>query len=124
MTELQPIKLMDSDPNGFDLLFLKFADAAIPVFKETKNKDFIMYGEENNYPEYLTTLFNKSAKHNAIINGKAFYIFGQGFANGDFICNRLGESLNDVVKKAVLDVLLYGGFRFEVVYNAMGRVCE
>lgn len=111
-------------PTDFDLMFLKFADAKIPVFKESKSKDFILYGEENNYPEYLTELFNKSAKHNAIVNGKAFYIFGQGFINGDFTVNRLGESLNDVVKKATLDIPLFGGLRFEVVYNALGKICE
>lgn len=107
-----------------NIIVLKFADAAIPVFKENRNKDFINYGEDNNYPEYLSYLFNKSAKHNAIINGKSFYIFGRGFANGDFVCNRLNESLNDVVKKCVLDVELYGGFRIEIVYNALGKICE
>jgi hypothetical protein len=109
---------------GNDFIILKFADAAVPIFKEQKNKDYIAYGEDNCYPEYLTYLFNKSAKHNAIVSGKSHYTFGQGFANGDFTVNRLGESLNDVVKKAVLDVVLYGGLRFEVVYNALGKVCE
>jgi hypothetical protein len=122
MQAIQPIQPI-ADSHG-DILFLKFADSAVPVFKETRNKDYISYGEDNAYPQYLTYLFNKSSLHNAILNGKAFYIFGQGFANGDFICNRLGESLNDVVKKATIDVPIYGGFRFEVVYNAMGKICE
>src|SRR5438045_466269 len=100
-----------------DIIVLKFADAKIPIFKESRNKDYIRYGDKNNYPEYLTYLFNKSAKHNAILTGKAFYVFGNGYANGNFIVNRLGESLNDISKKAILDVEVYGGFRFEIIYN-------
>lgn len=111
----------ESDP---DIIVLKFADAKIPVFKETKSKDYIKYGEKNNYPEYLTYLFNKSAKHNAILTGKAFYVFGSGYDNGNFIINRLGETLNQISKKAILDIEVYGGFRLEVVYNALGQGAE
>lgn len=125
MAELQVINPMqDNTGSGVDFMVLKFADAAIPTFKEAKHKDIVLYGEDNNYPDYLTYLFNKSAKHNAIVNGKSFYIFGRGFSNGDFVCNRLNEGLNDVIKKCVLDVELYGGFRLELVYNALGKICE
>jgi len=37
-----------------DFIILKFADSAVPVFKEQKNKDYIAYGEDNMYPDYLT----------------------------------------------------------------------
>jgi hypothetical protein len=112
---------MDNTP---DIIVLKFADSKIPVFKETRNKDYIKYGEKNNYPEYLTYLFNKSAKHNAILTGKANYIFGKGFENGDIKINRLGETANDIAKKAILDIEIYGGFRFEVIWNRMQKIGE
>lgn len=107
-----------------EIIFLNFSDAKIPVFKETRNKDYVKYGDDNRYPEYLTYLFNKSGKHGAIITGKADYIFGEGFENGDFIVNRLNESLNDISKKAILDVEIYGGFRLEIIWNAGRRVKE
>lgn len=107
-----------------EFIVLKFADSKIPVFKEKKNKDYIEYGENNLYPDYLTYLFNKSAKHGAIVSGKAFYIFGEGYENGDVIVNRLGDSLNDISKKAILDVEIYGGFRLEIIWNAIGKVKE
>jgi hypothetical protein len=117
-------------PNGIvkntgpNVLFLEFADSTVPIFKETRNKDYIKYGSENNYPEYLTHLFNKSAKHNAIVTGKAKYIFGKGYENGNVIVNRLNESLNDVIKKADLDIEIYGGFRLEVIWSRAGKVSE
>lgn len=116
-----PVKVAESTP---DFIVLKFSDSKIPVFKETRNKDYIKYGDDNNYPEYLTYLFNKSAKHGAIIGGKAFYIFGEGYENGDVVVNRLGDSLNDISKKAILDIEIYGGFRLEIIWNAMRKVSE
>jgi len=107
-----------------ELLVLKFADSRVPRFKEERNKDYIKYGEKNDYPQYLTYLFNKSSKHNAIVTGKADYIFGGGFENGDFIVNRLEESLNDIAKKCILDREIFGGWYVELIYNQRGQVCE
>jgi DNA-binding MarR family transcriptional regulator len=116
-----PVKVAESTP---EFIVLKFADSKIPVFKESRNKDYIKYGIDNAYPDYLTYLFNKSAKHGAIVAGKAFYIFGEGYANGDIIVNRLGKTLNDISKKAILDIEIYGGFRLEIIWNAAGKVKE
>jgi DNA-binding Lrp family transcriptional regulator len=113
--------VVDTTP---EFLVLKFADSRIPVFKESRNKDYIKYGDDNLYPDYLTYLFNKSAKHGAIIGGKAFYIFGEGYENGDIIVNRLGETLNDIAKKSILDIEIYGGYRWEIIWNAARKVAE
>lgn len=110
--------------NSPDIIVLKFADSRVPTFKESRNKDYIKYGDDNRYPEYLTYLYNKSAKHNAILTGKALYIFGDGYENGDVKVNRLGDTLNDISKKAILDIEIYGGFRLEIIWNAARRVSE
>ena len=114
----------DTQHTADNVIVLRFADAKVPEFKEVNSREYILYGEDNTYPDYLTYLFNKSAKHNAIISGKAFYVFGNGFPNGDFTINRLGESLNDISRKCALDVELYGGYRLEVVYNGYGIITE
>jgi DNA-binding Lrp family transcriptional regulator len=114
----------DNSSASPELLVLKFADSRVPIFKEERNKDYIKYGEKNDYPDYLTYLFNKSSKNNAIITGKADYIFGGGFENGNFIVNQLEESLNDVAAKCILDVEIFGGFYLEVIYNYKGQICE
>lgn len=116
-----PAQVENSTP---EFIVLKFADSKIPTFKESRNKDYIKYGDDNLYPDYLTYLFNKSAKHGAIISGKAFYIFGEGYENGEVIVNRLGETLNDVSKKCILDIEIYAGFRLEIIWNAARKVQE
>ena len=127
MAKEEIVKFVDvpkEDTSGPDIIVLKFADSKIPVFKETRNKDYIKYGEDNLYPEYLNFLFNKSAKHNAIIIGKANYVFGKGYENGGVIINRLNESVNDIAKKCILDITIHGGFKVEVVWNMAGKVAE
>jgi DNA-binding Lrp family transcriptional regulator len=110
--------------NQTDIIVLKFADSKVPLFKERRDKDYILCGDDNLYPEYLTYLFNKSAKHNAILNSKAHYVFGEGYENGDTPINRIGETLNDIIRKAALDVEIYGGFRLEVIWDRAHRVSE
>lgn len=124
MAEALPITQEIEEAGGPDIIVLKFADSEIPVFKESKNKDYIKYGNDNAYPEYLTYLFDKSGKHGAILGGKADYIFGEGYVNGDTVINRLGESLNDVAKKIILDDEMYGGFKLEIIWNRIGKISE
>jgi len=117
--------------NTTGFLFLKFEDSPIPVFKETRNQDWIQFGETDDYPDYLTKLSNRSAKHNAIINGKVTYIFGNGFQS-DLpkvkgwldCCNGAKEGINDISKKAIRDIEVYGGFYWQIIPNAVGGIAE
>lgn len=115
------MEIQEKDPLPY-IAVIKFADVEIPCFKEVKGKDYIQYGDDNMYPQYLTRLFNKSAKHNAILVGKAKYIFGGGFSNGDAKINRLGESLNDISPRLILDECIYGGWYVEIVWNRFGKI--
>jgi hypothetical protein len=118
--------------NDNNTIVIKFADSKVPVFKEVSGKDVIYYGEDNAYPQYLIYLYNKSSKHNAIINGKSNYIFGKGLKiendpRGQYIlasCNSFGESLNEVSLKAILDIEIFGGYRLKVIYDNGGKVTE
>src|SRR5690554_3021938 len=54
-----------------------------PIFKEQRGKDWIQYGIDkpyvNQYPKFLIDLYNRSAKHNAIVTAKAEYVTANGF---------------------------------------------
>ena len=108
---------------------ITFSNDKVPVFKEVRNKDYINYGEDNNYPNFLVTLFNRSAKHNAILTAKQLYIAGQGLAfNAEglptdkivstqaFIDNANPyESLHSVSSKMALDIELFGGCYIHII---------
>lgn len=104
-----------------NIMFLGFADNKVPEFKEVNSKDWILFGEDNKFPDHLLYLYNKSSNHNAIINGKVTYIFGKGFEGGNVPVNPAGETFNKVYKKMLQDVELFGGGRVEVVWKMGGK---
>lgn len=110
-------------------IVLNFSNDKVPEFLEVRGKDWIKYGENNDYPNYLVTLFNRSAKHNAIVTSKQLYICGQGVqfnAEGlppEKIASTQAfiqspnpyEDLNELNHKMVLDMELFGGFYLHIV---------
>ena len=114
-----------------DLRVLTFAEARQPEFKEKKGIDggYIKYGENNDYPEYIVDLYNKSSKHSAIIKSKVHYITGNGWSGEAdaqaFIdyANRV-ESLDDLTRKVSLDIEIFGGAYMEVIWDLSGNLAE
>ena len=100
--------------------FIKFADVKVPVMKEMPNKGWVMFGEDNKFPNMLLTMFNKSSKHNGIVLGKVNYIVGKGF---DVVAPANPyENCNEILKKLCLDIEVFGGCYVEVQYNELGKI--
>lgn len=110
------------------LQVIKLSNHKVPEFKEVKGVEWVSYGEKNDYPEYLLQLFNRSAKHNAIVTGKAHYIKGAGFVaeksgNPDVDAKVLAalkninsdESADDLLYKEVTDNEIFSGYYIDVI---------
>ena len=109
-------------------IFINFENHKIPEFKEVKNKEWVYFGEDNMYADYLIELYLRSAKHNAIVNGKCNYIMGGGLvvddktanvtqkAIGDKFLKMLSGSLPEIIK----DFELFNSISIEVIYNKAG----
>lgn len=123
--------------NGMDIMVMKFADSKIPSFVEVNNKEYILCGEKNDYPEYLIHQYNKCGKHRAIINGKVKYIIGDGLQGGVWAVsedggqkreaetvNDCGETMTDVLAKSVKDIEIHGGFRWFITVDKAGRITD
>lgn len=112
-----------------DLRVLTFAEARQPEFKEKRGEGYIQYGDRNDYPNYLVDLFNKSAKHNAIVKSKVHYITANGWKGSEeaetFIqkVNRM-ESLDDLTRKVSLDAELFGGYYLEIIWSVTKQLSE
>lgn len=110
----------------------------VPVFEKDKNKDWVNYGEDNCYPQYLVDLFNRSAKHNAILTAKQKYTYGRGLKIKEGLVTEQAikaqqflvrpnnfETLSDIFNKAVLDKRLYGGYALQIVWSKLsGKVAQ
>ena len=114
-----------------NLIAVGFTNDKVPAFLEVRGKNWVKYGETNDYPQYLVALFNRSAKHNAIVTYKQLYVKGQGWVFNPegmdgaeqislraFIDNpNPYETLEDLLAKTALDVELFNGFYFKVVQS-------
>lgn len=114
-----------------ELMVLSFQEARQPEYKEKKGEGggYIEFGHKNDYPNYLVDLFNKSAKHNAIVKGKVNYIVGNGFKikegadpiGEQFITQPNSyESLTEILRKVSTDIELFGGGYIEVIWSQSG----
>jgi hypothetical protein len=108
--------------NNYKHIVLQFDTAQKPKFEEKKGKGYVEFGAENDYPEYLLSLYNESPKHGAIVKGKSTWIYGKGFeqagqANGS-------ESWNEILRKCIVDDELYRGYYLQVIWNRSKQVSE
>jgi len=111
-------------------MVLSFQEAKQPEYKEKKGEGggYIEFGYRNDYPNYLVELYNKSAKHNAIIKGKVNYITGNGFKpeSPDPIAEQFieqpnqYESLGEILRKVSTDIELFGGAYLEIIWSISG----
>lgn len=117
-------------------MWIGFHSNDIPQFIEKKNSDWVLFGKDNNYPQMLVDIYDKSAIHNAIITGKCHYIAGEGLrvdkekvsnvedlAKVQSMIKRANEDegLEDVIKKATLDLELFNIIALEVIWKPNGR---
>ena len=103
----------------------------VPIFDERNGQDYVSYGIENDYPYYLLNLYRRSAKHNAIINGKTGFIIGKGwtsenpnaasFIDSPTFPNRY-DSLDDLTQKTTLDLEVFNGMALYVTWAKNGTI--
>ena len=91
-------------------------------------KDYVQWGKDNQYPEYLYGLFNDVSSLKTIIEGTADYVCGndvtcniKGF---DVEVNTKGDTMRELVRLLARDYLIYGGFAIQVIRNKVGDVRE
>ena len=127
---------MDKLRQKYNIISLNFADAKPPTIKEERNKEYICFGTErdyrNNYPQYLLDLYNRSAKHRALVDGKVDFINGRGWSVDQsanvtnqamaqaklFIASpNPDETLNKLSRQINFDDVLYGGYYLELIWS-------
>jgi len=125
-----------SDSVGSNLHFIPFNNRKIPKFLEVKNKDWISYGEKNDYPYYLLDLYKRSETNSSIINDKVNYIAGGGWTYDKRGVVTVGQravaeklidqpfadtNLNKTTLKLAKDYEIFGGFAVLVKWSKNKR---
>ena len=106
-----------------DLRVVNLSTYTSPEIVEKSNKDWVAYGSDNNYFQYLIDRYNGSPTNNAIINGVSEMIYGKGLDALD--SNRKPEQYakmitlfhKDCVRKLCYDLKLMGQCSMQVIYS-------
>src|SRR5210317_2296686 len=94
-----------------------------PKISEDKNRDWVEYGDDNDYYSYLIDLYTNSTTNHSIINGISNMIYGKGLdaldsnkKPNEYAAMRSIVS-DSCLRKVVLDLKLLGEGSFQVLYQ-------
>lgn len=98
------------------------------VEKKITGKDFVIWGENNGYPQFLWKSYEDCATLQSIINATADYVTGDdvicNIANFSKTVNKKGDTVRDITQKIAMDYLIFGAFALQVIRNMAGQVAE
>lgn len=89
-----------------------------PIEKEGNGKDFVSYGTDNAYPQFLFDLVNDCATLGSIINGVVDYVKGNGIRSTVMT----DEEAEELIERTATDYLTFGAFYWQVIRNMGGKV--
>ena len=103
---------------------IKFNRAAsVPIFSEVLQRSpWVYYGENNLLPQYFIELYDNCAIHKAVVTSKVNQIMGDGLVSLNNPMSTINlinprETVAEVMRKAVLDFMLFGGFALNVIWT-------
>ena len=106
-----------------NIQFVNLSQYEPPIITESKRDNWVEFGGENNYFQFLIDRYNHSTTNAAIINNVTRLIYGRGLGvlNADRKPNEYAQvkSLfhDDCIRKIVMDRKLLGQFALQVHYN-------
>jgi len=112
-----------------DLFITQLAAYTAPEIIEKKNKDWVQYGVDNNYFNYLIELYENSTTNNSIINGVSNMIYGRGLSALDAstkteeYAQMVSLFKKEDLRRFVKDYKLLGMAAFQLIYKN-GKIKE
>ena len=106
-----------------EVSFVNLTTYTSPEIKEVAHREWVDYGTDNNYFQYLIDRYNGSPTNNAAINGISQSIFGKGLnaTNANKKPNEYAQMVSlfkkEIVRKLCYDLKLMGQCAIQVIYN-------
>lgn len=94
-----------------------------PVIQENNRKQWVEYGADNNYYQYLIDRYNGSATNNAIINGVCELLYGKGIGatnaskKPEQYAQMMSMFSKHCLRRVLFDLKAMGQAAFQVIYN-------
>jgi uncharacterized protein YgiM (DUF1202 family) len=106
-----------------NLHILNLAKYEPPIIEESKKNEWVTYGENNSYYQFLIDRYKNSTTNNAIINNISRLVYGKGLSAVDASRkpNEYAQMMSminaDDMRKVVLDFEMLGQAAFQVHYS-------
>ena len=106
-----------------NLHVLNLAAYEAPEVVENNKNNYVTYGDNNDYYDFLIDRYKNSATNNAIINNISKFVYGKGLNAIDASkkANEYAQMVmlldNDELKKVILDFKMLGQAAFQVHYS-------
>ena len=106
-----------------EISFVNLSTYTSPIVEEVPNQEWVGYGADNNYFQFLIDRYNGSPTNNACINGISQQIYGKGLGATD--SDRKPEQYaqmitlfkKDIVRKLCYDLKLMGQCAIQIIYS-------
>lgn len=97
---------------------------AVPTCFDVKGSGkWVKWGSDNLFPQFIWDNYLKNSNLQSIVNSMLDYVIGDGIICPTFV-NKDEETLSDVIKKCVVDYLIFGCFAVEVIRNRDGGIAD
>jgi len=109
--------------NDSKISFVNLSTYTSPEIVESKHNDWVEFGEDNNYFQYLIDRYNGSATNGAVINGISQMIFGRGLdatnsaKKPQEYASMISLFKKEVVRRLAYDLKLTGQCAMQVIYS-------
>ena len=112
-----------ANKNNSEVSFVNLSTYTSPQIVESKSKEWVEFGADNNYFQFLIDRFNGSATNNACVNGISQMIYGKGLDATDSAkkpesyARMISLFKKDVVRQLSYDLKLTGQCAIQVIYS-------
>jgi len=116
-------KTFTPTPNKSKVSFVNLSTYTSPEIIESKNKEWVEFGANNDYFQFLIDRYNGSATNNAVINGISQMIYGRGLdatdsaRKSDAYARMISLFKKEDNKRFASDLKLAGQCAIQVIYS-------
>lgn len=118
--------------NESNIMAVAMSQIKLPEMTEliVSNSKYVRYGDDNHFDVFLEDLRTHAPLHSAIITSKINQAYAKGLEREteslnmrlfDAHCNS-DEGINSVYKKALTDLIIFGGFYLELIFDNGGHL--
>lgn len=105
------------------------SNIVMPTESKASGKEYMLWGEGNDYPNYIKGLGESVTTLRSVINGAVDYCTGNDVSfslpfRKDGYANRKRDTAMDIMRKIAWNYYTYGGYALQIIRSLSGDILE